>query len=579
MRGTQDIGLVLARHRPVCTSLSVEAKPSLRDGEYFVYCLSVGRAFAPSYLAGEPAASPFFAPTFRDAGARIARTRAASARRPSPELVQVVVDQQADLPTSPARQAHCDALASGRAAVVVTGQQVGLFLGPLYSFYKAASAIAVARALQAESGVPCVPVFWLQTEDHDFAEIRTAIVSDPNGEPVRLDLPDDPSQDARTSVAYRTLPAQVRELLSTLGVALDGGPGADEVLSLLQDSYLPGAGLHRAFASLLATVFADEGLLVFNPRDARIAALAAPFYRRCIEETAPIETALREREVALHTAGFDVQVPIRDHGALVFFHRETASGPRFRLQQKGENWQLAGAAERFSPEALRGLLDRDPLRFSTSALLRPVVQDLLFPTAAYVAGPGEINYYAQMGPLYAFAGLTPPLLVPRGRFVVVDARTRRRLGQLGLSVRDVGVPGHALRARVQDLPDGAVSVDDLRRRIATQVTPAVEDLAAAARLPGIGLERPAERTLNSVAHALNRLLDRYAHRLLERDTIARRRLRAVELALFPNGTPQERFYAWPHLAARLGPRTLKDLVMQRLASAGPFGSKVHELSP
>lgn len=491
----------------------------------------------------------------------------------------MLIDQQRELPASTTRRAHCDALAGGTAAVVVTGQQVGLFLGPLYSFYKAASAIAVARALQAESGVPCVPVFWLQTEDHDFAEIRSATVADSNGEPVRLELRDDQHGDDRISVAYRVLPAQVSELVDTARQALDGGPGAEEVLQLLHDSYRPGQGLHRAFASLLATLFADEGLLVFDPRDARVAALSAPFYRRCIDDAAAVEATLREREAALHDAGFDVQVPIRDHGALVFFHREAASGPRFRIQRTGDDWQLAGRAEKVPHHDLVELLARDPSRFSTSALLRPIVQDLLFPTAAYVAGPGEINYYAQLGPLYAYAGLVPPLLVPRGRFVVVDSRTRRRLGQLGLSVRDVGTPGHALHARVHSLPDGAPTVDELRQVMGTRIVPAVAQITSAALMPGIDLGRAAERTHKSVEHALGRLLDLYAHRLLERDTVTQRRMRAVELALFPSGVPQERFYAWPHLASRLGVRALKDLVMRRLISAGPFATEVHELSP
>jgi hypothetical protein len=143
----------------------------------------------------------------------------------------------------------------------------------------------------------------------------------------------------------------------------------------------------------------------------------------------------------------------------------------------------------------------------------------------------------------------------------------------------VGTPGHELRAQVQDLPEGAPSVDDLRWLVATQIAPTIEQIASAAERPGLNLQRAAQRTRKSVAHAIDRLIARYAHGLLERDTVTRCRLRAVELALFPNGVPQERVYAWPWLAARLGASVFKDLVMQRLASAGPFATEVHELSP
>lgn len=543
---------------------------------------TVGRAFVTSYLAGEPVAADFLPPSFLTAQARIARVHAAAARPVRPELVRILTDQQAELGPSPARQANCDALAAEKAAVVVTGQQVGLFLGPLYSFYKAASAIAVARALEAESGVRCVPVFWLQTEDHDFTEIRSATLADSDGQPVRLALPDEHHGNGRTSVAHRTLPGQVSELVETVARLLPSGPAADETVAWLGQSYRPGVGLASAFASLLGTLFAEEGLLVFHPRDARVAALVSPVFRDCIESAAPIEAALREREAALAAAGLAVQVPIREHGALVFFHRDGATGERFRIRRDGNDpaWSVAGTSEKIAHAELLAVLAREPLRFSTSALLRPIVQDTLFPTAAYVAGPGEINYFAQLGPLYAHAGLRPPLLVPRGRFCVIDARARRRLGQLGLSVDDLAGPEHLRLARVRptSLPEGAPSVEELRQLVAAQIEPAVARLADGLDRSGLNLHRAAERTRKSVAHALDRVLTRYARGLLERDTVTRRRLHELELALFPEGIPQERFYAWPSLAGRLGPRAFKDLVMRRLTEA-PFATRVHELAP
>src|SRR5437868_1897006 len=142
-----------------------------------------------------------------------ARGRAAAGRRPSPALLEVRAEQQARLPPSAARDASLRALAGGGTAVVATGQQVGLFLGPLYGFYKAASAVAVARALAAESGVRCVPLFWLQTEDHDFAEIAAATVADRDGKPRRLAPADD---EARISIAHRVLGPEIAGLLDEL---------------------------------------------------------------------------------------------------------------------------------------------------------------------------------------------------------------------------------------------------------------------------------------------------------------------------------------------------------------------------
>ena len=264
-------------------------------------------------------------------------------------VLQVLREQQASLPPSGARQANLDRLAAGQTAVVATGQQVGLFLGPLYAFYKAASAIAVARAIEAESGVRCVPLFWLQTEDHDFEEIRSCTIAGRDGEPIRLVLSDEGG--ARVSVAQRTLPAQVTELLDTLAGALEPGPAAEETLALLRNHYQPGRSMAAAFASVMAAVFADEGLLVFSPREARVAEQAASLYRVCIDDCEVIEARLQERHAALAAAGFDEQVAVRERGALIFFHRDGENGPRFRIQRKvasaGEtswSWTLAGSA-------------------------------------------------------------------------------------------------------------------------------------------------------------------------------------------------------------------------------------------
>ena len=501
-----------------------------------------------------------------------------------PALLRVLREQQASLPTSAARQANLEALAAGNTAVVVTGQQVGLFLGPLYSFYKAASAIAVARAIQSESGIRCVPLFWLQTEDHDFEEIRSCTVAGREGEPVHLALPSE-GGDERASVVYRVLPAQISELLDTLAEALEPGPATDETLALLRAHYQPGQSMAGAFASVIATLFADEGLLVFNPRDARVAELAVPVYRTCLDDCQAIERKLQERRDALAAAGIKEQVAVRERGALVFYHRESATGPRVRIQRKvagaGEvSWALAGSSEVVRHDAILRTLVADPLRFSTSALLRPIVQDVLLPTVAYVGGPGEINYYAQLEPLYAHFGLTPPLLVPRARFRCVDARARRWLGQLGLTAADLSMPTDLLRARlVVPPPAGMASPAELRALLESQIVPAVETIAATVEAAHVQLQRPARRTRTGVARGLTRLIDRYARTLVERDELTLRRIRRLELALSPEGTPQERYYGWPSLAGRHGVAGLKRLVLANLQTTSPFVTDVRDLEP
>jgi bacillithiol biosynthesis cysteine-adding enzyme BshC len=539
----------------------------------------VGRTFSSSYLAGEPAARGFLARDFRDPAARLDATRAAATRRASPALLAVLAEQQAHLAPSAARDANLTSLASGHTAVVATGQQVGLFLGPLYSFYKAASAIAAARALETASGVRTVPLFWLQTEDHDFAEIAACHVAGGDDAPVTLSLPDEAPTLARVSLAHRRLGPEIAALVESLAAALGPGAAAEEVVSLVRAHYAPGRSPAEAFAGVLGAIFADEGLLVLDPRDPRTAALAAPVYRRALDDAAAIEASLAARSAALAAAGLDEQIPIRDGCSLLFFHQRDAAGPRFRLRRDGARWSLAGSGESLAEADVRDALDRDPLRFSTSALLRPIVQDTLLPVAATVGGPAELCYFAQLEPLYDLFGLPQPLVIPRARFAFVDAPTRRRLEQLGLTADAAARPRAELLPR---LAAGATAAGpdptELRRQISERIAPAVDELTRAALEADAGLARPAARTRASVAHALERFVARYARERHERDAVVTSRLDKVQRALVPGGVPQERFFGWPTLAARVGAATLKRLVFERLA-ADPFPTAPQELGP
>lgn len=537
------------------------------------------RTFSSAFFANDPSARAFLPRDFRDGATRVAAARAAAGRRVSPAVLEVLREQQAGLPASAARNANLEALARGETAVVVTGQQVGLFLGPLYSLYKAASAIAVARALTAESGVPCVPLFWLQTEDHDYAEIASCHVQGADGERVTLSLTPEPAAEARVSIAHRRLGPEIAPLVDRLAEALGDGPAAAEVVALVRAHYQPGRPLAAAFAGVLAAIFAEDGLLIFDPREARVAAAAAPLYARALDGAGAIEAALHARGEALAGAGFGQQIPVREGCALLFFHERDARGPRYRLKRTRDRWELAGVGSTVEDAEVRRALAAEPLRFSTSAQLRPLVQDTLLPTAAYVGGPAEVSYFAQLGPVYDRLGVPQPLIVPRARFRVVDAPTRRRLDALGLTAADAERPRGELVARLaaSRAVEGQPTPDDLRAR-AAGLAPAVDEIARALLAVDGGASRAVTRARGSIDHALGRLLARYERALATRDATALARLDKIVAALAPEGVPQERLYAWPSLAARLGGPALRRLVLERLAGDA-FPVSVQELAP
>jgi bacillithiol biosynthesis cysteine-adding enzyme BshC len=530
--------------------------------------------FCAAYLQGDPRTRGFLRADFRDPASRIEVTRRAAHRPIDPTLLATLHEQNLALPESAARKRNLAALTSpGKdgVAVTVTGQQVGLFLGPLYTVYKAATAIATARALQHETGIPCVPLFWLQTEDHDFAEIHHCHVPIAGAPPLRLELAaSDPSQ-LRTSVAHRLLGPAVSAQLTTLEAALQSQPHAAEFLTWLRRHYRPEATIGEAFAQVLGELFAEEGLLVLDPRrpgSRTVATLAAPLYRRAIVEEEALSAALLARQDALQQAGCAAQIPIRPDTTLTFFHHDSPTGPRYRLERPA--WTVpdpSGGKLRFSEAEILATLADNPLRCSSSALLRPLIQDSLLPTAAYIGGPAEVSYFAQLGPLYDHFGIDQPLVMPRARFRCLEDNTRSWLGKLGLEPAEVEAPrAEVLRKLVGRNPSDRPSAEAVRERLLTEFDSRLSEL----ELLDAALRDPVRRARDSIARTITHLTDRYAQALTERDHVTSERVDRLQAFLYPNEEPQERFFSLPFFACKYGVSAFKQKLFASLSDASLF---------
>jgi bacillithiol biosynthesis cysteine-adding enzyme BshC len=542
----------------------------------------VASSFSASWLRGDPRALEFLPDRFRHRTARAEAVAAAASRTIAPALHDALVARNARLAPSPARERNLELLARPGTTTVVTGQQVGLFLGPLFTIYKAASAIAAARAVTEETGRPCVPVFWLQTEDHDLPEIDHCFVPRSAGELLRvaLELPD--AATSRAPVAHRRLGGSITGALAALRAELGTLPQADEHLELLERAYRPEATMADAFAEVLATLFADEGLVFLDPRDPRLAPLAAPLHRRAIEEAPAIASGLADRGRALAEAGFSEQVHIRPGAPLGFFSPDGIEGPRYRLDPTATpgTWSLVGHPEGASVTTaeLLSWLDREPLRFTTSALLRPLLQDTWLPTVAYVGGPGEIAYFAQLAPLYAHLGLPMPLTVPRARFRVIDDRARRLLDKLGLSPDDVATPRDELLARLaaRDAGEAFEPPEAVEARLLGTFSAELTRLGERMASVDPTFARAITRTDKTVRGGVSRFVARYRRAIAQRDQVTSERLDRLRSYLVPNGAPQERIHGLPYYASRFGGRAFTRLVLD---ACEPFSGDLKDLKP
>lgn len=519
----------------------------------------------------ERRASSFFPLDFRAKEDRLRAVEAARARPIEKAALSGLRKQNERYASSPAREKNLQALEAG-AAAVVTGQQVGLFLGPLFTVYKAATAIRLARLLAEESGAPVVPIFWLQTEDHDLPEIARFWLPDRAGRPVDLELPYDPQN--RRSVAHIALGKEIHELTGQLREFLNGLAHAEAHLERIERHYRRGVSITGAFAGLLAELFADEGLILLDPRDSAFGSVAQRTHRQAIEECGPIARRLQERAASLEAEGYRVAVHVRAGAPLSFVHPEGRDGPRYRLACLDDDFVEVGGERRHGRHDLLARLDADPLSFSTSALLRPVFQDLLLPTAAYVGGPGELAYFAQLAPLYEHFDRPMPVIAPRSHFRILDRRTMRRLERLGLGEADLRRDEAELLA---DLSQGdAPSAAELSQALLEPFGKTLDRCAPALLDLDPSLERALRRTRASVERAVSRFSTKVARAHMRHSGKVLDDLRYARNMLFPLGMPQERCHGLAHYAARFGDRSFLRAVIEAVKPLDPTSQPLTE---
>ncbi|MBZ5642366.1 MAG: bacillithiol biosynthesis cysteine-adding enzyme BshC [Acidobacteriia bacterium] len=325
------------------------------------------------------------------------------------------------------------------AVAVVTGQQVGLFGGPAYCVYKALTAIHAAREL-TEQGTSAVPVFWLATEDHDLAEVNHNFFFKRGG-PERFDLAPEGLPDRRVGEIF--LGEAVREI-SARAAGLLAGPSSEEVQRWLAETYQPGENFGSAFGKLMTRIFAGQGLIFLDPLSADLHRFSAPTMLRAIREHKALAQDLVARSAALEKAGYHAQVKVTDQSTLVF---RIVDGQRLALRTSNGGF-IAGKKEESEAETLRALENR-PEEFSPSALLRPVIQDTLLPTAAYVGGPAEIAYQAQTSVVYQRLLGRAPAILPRAGFTLIPSHVANLLKKYNLEIEDIFAGRHRLHAKME----------------------------------------------------------------------------------------------------------------------------------
>ena len=494
--------------------------------------LAMGEADSPSHSL--PLGSWYGAPPFSHAW-----MKPAAASPHAAALSDALEKQSQNFGASEKTLANISKLRGG-ARAIVTGQQVALLGGPLLTLHKAATAVARAKQVTATTGIEHVPVFWLASEDHDIEEVDQAALPTRNTvETLRLGLKethDAPAGRVGFSEAIGPLLERASELLSYAPVA-----------GLLRECYAAdNANFASAFARLMTRLFSEHGLIVMDAAGRDFHTLGAPALRAAIERAEDLEAALLARSTQLEDAGYHAQVLVKQGSSLLFLITEAGGGqtrqPLKRLSDGTWKTGNGGPSQSFTTTQLLEILDSTPERISPNALLRPVFQDTILPTTAYIGGPAEVAYFAQSAVLYERIAQRVTPILPRMSATVLEPAIAAVMAQHEVSLPDAMCPAEELAQRL-----GARAMPiEAKKRLAAAGNALDEALTAAVSYMGAldaGLGQTAEVSASKMRYQMDRLRRLAATHELNKESSLRKHADAMALHLFPEGHPQERVIA------------------------------------
>ncbi|QXD14441.1 bacillithiol biosynthesis cysteine-adding enzyme BshC [Rhodocaloribacter litoris] len=507
-----------------------------------------------TYCTAYEALDAFYAGDFRRAEVRAdAARRAAEHPRDRAALVDVLLEQNARWGLDDATRANIEALRRPETVAVVTGQQVGLFTGPLYTPYKTITTLQLARRLQEETGRPVVPVFWLEGEDHDFDEVAAVRLLQRNElVEVRYAGHTPPEGGNLGPVGRLVLTGQIDEVLAAVEAALAPSDFRDGLMERVRDAYRPGVSLLDAFARLMRAFFPEEGLVFISPDDARLKRLAAPLFRREIADHATVQARFEAVSARL-SEHYHAQVHARPTNLFLL-----EDNRRYALDAEGTHFRLRGTDRLLNREDLLARLDEHPGCFSPNVILRPLMQDTLLPTAVYVAGPGEVSYFAQLKPVYEWAGVPMPVVYPRASATLVESKVKKVLAQHPIDVPDLAEEADRLFRRVV-LDEMEVDVEAVFQEAVRHLHTAVNTFKPVAERVDRSLGKAAEATRAALAKEFARLKERVLKAEKRHHDTLRQQLHKARVNLFPDGKLQERVLSPLYFLNKYSPALLVHL--------------------
>lgn len=463
-------------------------------------------------------------------------------------LPQIIKNQYNNLRPSFQTLSNIDALKNKNTLAVVTGQQLGIFGGPLYTFYKTITAIKLCNYLNSNyDRYNFVPVFWLEGDDHDFEEINNIKLPNDDNELVKF-IYNDPELEEinHLSVGSLLFNPNIKTFIDEVTSFLRNTEFKNNLLDVINKSYKEGKTIKESFKDLLFNLFDEYGVILFDPQDIEIKNILKPVFRKELEEFRKHTDIVIKRSAQLEET-YHAQVKVNPVNLFL-----NDNDGRYLLEPGEENeFQLRGKRRKYSFENIFNILETDPSKFSPNVLLRPICQDYIFPTAFYVAGPAEISYFAQIMPLYKLFNLEQPIIYPRSSATIVEKNIKKVIDKFGLKYQDIFSDKNALIDSVLRQVS-STNIEGDFRIFENEVSIIFNKIKKKLLSIDNTLEDSVEKTNKKINESISSLKEKTFEAQKKKHEVTIRQINKVSAILYPNSNLQERELNFIYFANKYG---------------------------
>ncbi len=479
--------------------------------------------------------------------------RVLSAERDRSSLVRVLTEQNKQHHCGIRTLANIDLLGNENTVAVVTGQQIGICTGPLYTIYKTITAIKLAEQLTSQlPDYNFVPVFWLENEDHDFNEVNNVHLINSEGqiEKVEYLLGGKPFDKNPGAVGKLVIDEFADKFFDELQGKVQETEFKSQLFASLRGHYRSGATLSAAFVGLMNQLLEESGLIFLDPNDVDLKKIVAPVFRKEISEVTRTSKLVIDKSAELEER---YHAQIKAKSLNLFMHHK---GGRYLIEPRENDYSLKGTRQFFSKEELSSIAEQTPELLSPNVVLRPICQDTLLPTAVYVGGPAEIAYFAQLKPVYEFFGVQMPVIYPRASVTILEDKIKTILEKFQVDVSEIWSDIDPVLIRIAEQVS-EVKVDGVFEQLIRRIREAVGESRYGIQQVDATLSGAIDSTLARIESQLNVLKEKTQSAQQRRQDITMKQIQKAATHIFPNSNFQEREFNAVYYLNKYGPDFVK----------------------